>query len=343
MSMKRSLRNAASKVYRSFGVQRFRGLVGGLFDRREPLYDLVVVVSPGYRGWIIEGIANEIARHFPGKCCIHYSLTSLPAAKAYFFAHYMMLVGAYRYNPVMWRKKVFAWYTHPHLDLDPDSERQFFYVLNELGLIFCASQLSADYLHSKGVPAARTASVLGGADPALFLPHSRGSGKIGFCSAYYERKAPEKIVEIVKRMPHRAFLLVGRRWDRYERFAELRALPNFEYVDADYADYPALYAQMDVFVSTSTLEGGPIPLIEAMMCNAVPVASRTGFAPEVIRHGENGFLFETDAAVDVICGLIEQAATLEGDIRATVLHCSWRAFSAQVAALMGFGARGSRP
>jgi glycosyltransferase involved in cell wall biosynthesis len=128
-------------------------------------------------------------------------------------------------------------------------------------------------------------------------------------------------------MPHRDFLLIGRGWQAYDRFPELSALPNFQYSEAPYDAYPELYAQMDVFVSPARLEGGPIPLVEAMMSNAVPVASRTGFAPDLIRHGENGFLFDTEAPTAVICDLIEKAYSLQGDIRATALHCSWDNFA----------------
>ena len=54
--------------------------------------------------------------------------------------------------------------------------------------------------------------------------------------------------------------------------------------------YPDLYSKMDVFVSPSILEGGPVPILESMMSNCVPVASKTGFCPDIINHGQNGFL-----------------------------------------------------
>jgi glycosyltransferase involved in cell wall biosynthesis len=80
----------------------------------------------------------------------------------------------------------------------------------------------------------------------------------------------------------------------------------------------------------SNLEGGPIPLIEAMMSNAVPVASRTGFAPDLIRNGGNGFIFDLDASAERIAKLIEAAFTLPGDIRKTVEKYDWDRFSASI-------------
>ena len=83
----------------------------------------------------------------------------------------------------------------------------------------------------------------------------------------------------------------------------------------------------------SSLEGGPIPLIEAMMGNAVAVASRTGFAPDLIRHGENGFIFDLDASPAAIAEMIEAAFLLEADVRAGVEQYDWDHFSAAVVKL----------
>jgi glycosyltransferase involved in cell wall biosynthesis len=333
--MRHLLRYLASRYYRTaFGIARLCGNAIGIFRRRAPAIDLVFVVPEEQRGWILEGIAKEIARYFPGTYRFHRSLRSLPDAKAYFFAHYSSITYAYKLNPHLWRRSVFVWYTHPRDDLRI-SEREMHYILKRATLIFCTCRSFVQRLHDKGVP--RAVCVLGGADPKLFFPRDRGGGKVGFCTAFYARKRPDRVLEIVRSMPHRQFLLLGRHWDQYEKFPELRSMPNFEYVETTYDQYPRLYGQMDVFVSPSELEGGPVPLIEAMMSNVVPVASKTGFAPDVIRHGENGFLFETDAPVEVVCDLIDRAMMLTLDVRMTVLDCSWKAFSEKIIELMGFG------
>jgi glycosyltransferase involved in cell wall biosynthesis len=113
----------------------------------------------------------------------------------------------------------------------------------------------------------------------------------------------------------------------------MKALPNFAYKTAPYRDYPDIYAGFDVFLSMSTLEGGPIPLVEAMMSNAVPVASRTGFAPDLIRAGENGFLFDLDASAQEIADLIEAAFVLPANVRETVVRYDWDNFSAEIVKL----------
>jgi glycosyltransferase involved in cell wall biosynthesis len=49
----------------------------------------------------------------------------------------------------------------------------------------------------------------------------------------------------------------------------------------------------DIFVNPGRYEGFGLSLIEAMSQGLVPVSFPTGVAPEIIRHGRNGFLVNT--------------------------------------------------
>jgi glycosyltransferase involved in cell wall biosynthesis len=73
-----------------------------------------------------------------------------------------------------------------------------------------------------------------------------------------------------------------------------------------------------------------------MMSNVVPVASRTGFSEDVVRHGDNGFLFPVDAPVSEICALIEKAFALDADVRSDALELSWRNYSLAIQKLLGY-------
>ncbi|MBD6619138.1 glycosyltransferase family 4 protein [Komarekiella sp. 'clone 1'] len=309
---------------------KFSNLIKNNLDDHQ-LYDLVFVIHDA-KGWILEAICREIATYFPGKYFFAYSLTELPQAKAYFFAHYSFLPIALKQNPILWQSKLLVWYTHPK-DIGRSNE-ELIYTLNQSTKVICTCSQFVELLKNQGVNSKKTTFILGGADPAMFQPHQRLNGAVGFCTAYYARKSPELIFNIIKSMPHRKFILLGRDWDQYERFEELIALPNLSYIQAPYSDYPKYYAEMDVFVSPAKLEGGPIPLIEAMMCNIVPVASRTGFAPDIINHGENGFIFDIDSPGEVVCKLIDQAFNIPANISKTVEHLTWKNFSLEVQELL---------
>lgn len=290
-----------------------------------PAYDQVFVLDPAWRGWILDAICREIAAHLPGRHHFHYSTRAVPAARSYFIAHQSLVAPTLANNPCVWRGRRVGFYTHPSEILI--SHGQFIYALNQLhGLLFMCSQFR-DRMIEEGLSPGKTDVIHGGADRDTFVPHQRGSGTVGLSMAYYPRKNPERLVELVSRLSPRPVLLIGRNWHEYPAFAELRRQPNFTYVEAPYAEYPAHYAKMDVFVSLAQLEGGPIPLIETMMCNVVPVASRTGFAPDLITHGRNGFLFDVDAPAAAVADLVNQALMHRGDIRASVEHLTWHRFA----------------
>ncbi|MDJ0616918.1 MAG: glycosyltransferase family 4 protein [Calothrix sp. MO_192.B10] len=296
-------------------------------------YDLVFVIFGFAKNWILEAICREIATYFSGKYCFHYSETDLPPSKAYFIAHYSFLPPCLKQNPHMWWSKILVWYTHPRNDLGISNE-ELIYVLNKATKVICACSQFARLLVSQGLKSERVTYILGAADPNIFQSHQRQNGAVGFCTAFYYRKEPERIFNIIKMMPHRKFILLGKGWEKYEKFLEMQSLPNFSYIEAPYSDYPQYYALMDVFVSPAKLEGGPIPLVETMMCNVVPVASNTGFAPDLIVHGENGFIFDVDSSVEDICELIDQAFEIKADVRKGVQHLSWENFSLNVQKIM---------
>lgn len=296
-------------------------------------YDLVFVVLDLAKGWILEAICREIATYFPGKYCFHYSEYSLPPSKAYFFAHYSFMPVCIKQNPSIWGSKLLVWHTHPRTDIGISND-ELIYALNRASKVMCMCSQFARLLVSQGLNPKKVTYILGAADPKLFQPHERSNGSVGFCTAFYYRKEPERILNIIKMMPSRKFILLGKGWKEYSKFSEMQDLANFTYIEAPYSDYPKYYAEMDVFVSTAKLEGGPIPLVEAMMCNVVPVASKTGFAPDLIIHGDNGFLFDTDSSVETICELIEQAYQIKTNVRNSVENLSWKNLSLEVQKLL---------
>lgn len=305
-------------------------------------YDLVFVIDKGNKGWILDAVCQEIAKYFLGRCYSSYAYyfpgknvfthapekLNLPLAKAYFFAHYSYFAVCLRLYPNLWKSKSFIYYTHPKGIM---SDEEFVYVMNFATKIICMCSEFANLLVKCGIKSQKVTYLPGAADPKIFRSHQRtGEGAIGFCTAYYPRKNPELILNIVKLLPSKKFILLGKDWEKYEKFTELIALSNMSYIKAPYSEYPNYYEQMDVFVCPAKLEGGPIPLIETMMCNIVPVASKTGFAPDIINDGENGLLFDIDSPAEAICELIEQAFQIKTDIRKTVEHLSWKNFSLDI-------------
>jgi glycosyltransferase involved in cell wall biosynthesis len=296
--------------------------------------DLAFVTPPASApAWILDGICREVAARLTGvRTAIHSIGTPLPIASRYFFSHFMFFIDSLRGLSPVHNAESYVFATHLEAEKYGVPDALVAKLLARATLVFCMNQRLLETLARLGVPRNRLTTLVGACSAGTFKPHQRDiDGKVGFCSAYYERKSPGTVLDIVRAMPHRRFLLLGRGWRNYSRFPELAGLQNFEYVEPSYAEYPGYYAQMSAFVSVSLKEGGPVPLLEAMMSNVVPVASRTGFAPDVIEHGRNGYLFDVGASPSEICELIDRAFTLMTDVRATVVQCDWEPYAAQVA------------
>ncbi len=293
----------------------------------------VFVVHPNAKGWILDAICREIGSRQPDSWCVAYNPPRLPPAEVYFFSHFSLYQNNLnRYPEQMRAARCMIWYTHPRSETAA-SVAALTSDLAQAHQVICACSSNRDLWLARGLSPDRVSVVLGGADPDLFTGHQRGGGAIGLSSSFYERKNPDCLRELVDLMPHRNFVLLGRNWEQYARFEDLKAAPNFTYITAPYRDYPTIYAGFDVLLSMSRLEGGPIPLLEAMMENVVPVASDTGFAPDLIRHGENGYLFDIDAGAAEIAELIEQAFRLRTDVRSTVIAYDWDGFARRIAEL----------
>lgn len=61
--------------------------------------------------------------------------------------------------------------------------------------------------------------------------------------------------------------------------------------------YPSIvkyYQVLDLYLVTSRVEGGPKAILESMACGVPLVSTRVGMAPEVIKHGKNGFITKTE-------------------------------------------------
>jgi glycosyltransferase involved in cell wall biosynthesis len=59
-----------------------------------------------------------------------------------------------------------------------------------------------------------------------------------------------------------------------------------------YPDPFPYYRSLDLYLNTSIHEGIPLSILEAMSCTKPVVAPRVGGIPEIITHGEQGWLVE---------------------------------------------------
>jgi glycosyltransferase involved in cell wall biosynthesis len=123
-----------------------------------------------------------------------------------------------------------------------------------------------------------------------------------------------------------AALITGLGWG--ELIDQLRAanIPVFRAPFAfKHADLAPIYQTMDAYWITSRVEGGPMPMLEAMACGVPCVCTPVGMVEEIIRPGENGFIVPFDDAAKIVdatremSGSTERRAMLGGAARQTMV------------------------
>jgi glycosyltransferase involved in cell wall biosynthesis len=286
---------------------------------------ITYVARESDKNWIFGAKVRRLAKHSKLKAStyFHDGLRDLPDSDGYFFVFHQYFYRAMRHNPQILNKKNIVMYTHPNFTFSY-SKTHVIWCLNKAHKVICLNSTVQKELIDAGLQADKTELIHIASDPDFFYPHERTTGSVGFCSAFSDRKNPEMIFNLVKYMPERQFYLIGRYWNRYEKYEELISFPNFTYFDnEDYSRYPDLYNKIDIFVSPSFLEGGPVPVLEAMLSNCFPIVSDTGFGSDVIQHGVNGFVFDTDEDPPLVMEYIKEADTKTIDVRATALQHSW--------------------
>lgn len=118
---------------------------------RDPDLDLVLVVSSRNRGWVLETICRELARHHSGPTALHYTSRNLPKARAYFFSHYSLFEACLRQNPLLRFRRTMVFFTHP--SHDPAEWKRVARRLSWAYAVISMSTLHAKVLVAAGVPA----------------------------------------------------------------------------------------------------------------------------------------------------------------------------------------------
>jgi len=87
------------------------------------------------------------------------------------------------------------------------------------------------------------------------------------------------------------WLVIGSRWDRILKSRSFKKFDITYNKNYSQEEYYNAFKEIDIFISLSKVEGGPIPLLESMTAGVLPIVSDTGFARDLIVHGENGFIY----------------------------------------------------
>jgi glycosyltransferase involved in cell wall biosynthesis len=273
---------------------------------------LRVLLVPDVPYWICGTIARAIAAHAPGieaTICSGRLLRSLPNLKSHAghfdVVHFLTPQDANK-SLETFRGRIATVTTIHHVQ-DESSLRS----VPASDMVMTASQQWYGRLVELGVAKEKLAIVPYGIDTDLFRPTSvpakralrerlgldRDRFTVGFVGKRSSdaggRKGTDVFVEGIRLLAQRGeklqVLVIGPGWESFS--ASLRDLgvpcvwKPFVLGETDFA---AVYHAMDVYGCTSTIEGGPVPVLEAMASGLCCLATAVGMVPELICDGKNG-------------------------------------------------------
>jgi glycosyltransferase involved in cell wall biosynthesis len=194
----------------------------------------------------------------------------------------------------------------------------------------------------EGIASSRLHLVPLGVDVELFRPalHTRNDTfTIGFVGQVTQRKGISYLMAAFEALrPHGVRLLVVGR-PVGPRRPWLRDGVDHQPPMAR-SSLPGVYAQMDVFVLPSLIEGFGLTALEAMACGVPVIVSENTFGSDIVVDGENGYVVpirDADAIVERVRALIEDESLrslMALNARTTAETYSWEAFGRRVVDLV---------
>lgn len=113
------------------------------------------------------------------------------------------------------------------------------------------------------------------------------------------RKGIDTFLRVVARLPEAlaadvTVALTGPGWETFG--ADVR-IPGLEWQHVPYLsseDMPDFYSAIDVYLSTARIEGGPMPVFEAMSCQTPVVSTAIGMVRDLVSDGVDGLIVPID-------------------------------------------------
>ena len=254
---------------------------------------VVLVMDPSHASWVIGGIFNDVSsintklfsstifitnlRNRLSLSSLFALYTKISSTDILFFSSYTVLQNFNRYKPFAKNKKI-LWFTH--LNVKPS--QKFIDMLNELSQIFCHSEYDKNQLSMLGVDTP-IYSIVGVVEPSRFFSKPISGNKVVWIGTSVSRKNPESFLEFVKQNPAINFKILGKNWHKdTQLFNILGKLSNIEYSEINGPLQSEDFNSCSHYLMTSSIEGGPISLIEAVSAGMIPVCTKTGIAEEFL-------------------------------------------------------------
>lgn len=177
-------------------------------------------------------------------------------------------------------QKLGLWFTHKDGNFNLSESR----ALKRSTSIFVHSKREGKKISS--VCSTKQIIMLAAIEPSKFTRIAKKGRRIVWAGTPTERKNPNILLSIAEKLPEEKFLLIGKGWRESPMASKLRDRNNIEYREFQGALTTDDLDGCDLFLMTSSVEGGPMPLMETLAAGLIPIATDTGFVREIFNEAE---------------------------------------------------------
>jgi glycosyltransferase involved in cell wall biosynthesis len=137
-------------------------------------------------------------------------------------------------------------------------------------------------------------------------------------------------------------IITGPGWNEYIKSLQLNNIQIHYFPFLPQKKMPDFYNSLDLYLVTSRVEGGPVPLLEAMSCGITVISTSVGIVPEFIKDDFNGLIIPTEnikstvKAIEILYYNREFAKKLGSAGRDTILqNLQWKDTVSKIDRLYG--------
>jgi glycosyltransferase involved in cell wall biosynthesis len=247
----------------------------------------------------------------------------LPRYDAYFFSYPAIFKYYLEKNPNRFDNNSIVLYTHNETELGTIIDQVE--LLNKSFKTYFYCRADADNLISNGlmpqkVLVANCAIDVDCVNSKVVVENRQ---TIILASKFGPRKGAELLPNLISMLPEWHFVIMGKGWKSFLKAEKIFDLPNLTYVKFNKKNRSKFFSGAKIFLSLSNLEGGPVPLIESMSLGVIPISTNTGFAPEFIKDGVNGYLVPINPDPNLIVERINSINELSEKPEYAVSHLTW--------------------
>lgn len=253
---------------------------------------IAIVIDPAHRNWVLGGLfrdVHESDRDFFSRTKVisHYRSKYLPLSlfnililviskRPILFSSITPLENFTKLSKFKSNMKI-LWFTHQPENLSINSDT----LVKKADLIFVHSKNEKKRLRSIGVTTPITVLV-GAIRPELFSKQIQGGDKIVYIGTSSERKNTKIFLDFARKNPRLKFKILGKNWQNSNSLRICQSIKNVEFIGLErQISYHDLIGCSHHIV-LSSVEGGPISLIESVAAGLIPICTNVGIASQFL-------------------------------------------------------------